>query len=214
MKYALLIAIMLLSAKVESQVASHTTTTGGCSAVVVGHDNTINCGTLTIEEAQKLAAILNEVRNSNLSLDAVLSKLDTILAEIRRNENPNRGITSYDPNGSLRTTTGAGSISTDTGEQPAFQQMWADAKQHNWPEVIEIAQREKLKAPDWLMPLWLAGVAYANLCKLDDAKSNWDDFVIRAADEPSYSEYVSMARQRLQFMPDIASACKSRAPHF
>ncbi len=84
MKYTLLIVMMLLTPRSEGQAASRATTTGGCTAVVVGHDNTINCGALTIDEAQKLAAILNEVRNSNLSLDIVLGKLDAILAEIRK----------------------------------------------------------------------------------------------------------------------------------
>jgi hypothetical protein len=200
--------------QVKAQTASNVKTTGACSAVVVGNHNSVTCEAMTKDEAKKMAAILSEVRTSNVSLDVILGKLDAILAQIRRNENPNRGITSYDPDGSLRTTTAAGSIDMYTGEYLVFQQMWADGKQHDWQDVIELAQREKLKAPDWLMPLWLAGVAYANLCKLDDAKSSWDDFVTRAGDEPSYRDYVSLARQRLQSMPDLASACKSRVPHF
>jgi hypothetical protein len=106
MRYTLLVGMLFFIAKAECQIASHTPTTAACTAVVVGHDNTINCGALTPEEAQKLAAILNEVRSSNLSLDVILGKLDAILAEIRKNANPNRAVVSYDPNGNQRTTYG------------------------------------------------------------------------------------------------------------
>jgi hypothetical protein len=206
MRYALVMAMMFLTAKVEGQVASQTTTTAGCTAVVVGHDNTINCGSLTIEEAQKLAEILNEVRNSNLSLDIVLGKLDAILAEIRRNENPNRGVVSYDANGSKRTTS-AGKVDYEDGEHSAFLLAMSYDSQRLWQNELDLAKTEEQKIPEWLTPIMFEATANANLCHITDAASKLNDFIAKASDEPAYKSIVALARQDLDNLPRMAEQC-------
>jgi hypothetical protein len=211
MKYALLVALMIITAKSAGQVASHTATTDGCKTVIVGHDNTINCGALTIDEANKLAAILNEVRNSNLSLDVVLGKLDAILAEIRRNENPNRAVVSYSPNGN-KLTTYAGHFSTDDGEYQIFAQEMGYEQQKQWQNEADLAEKEERNVPEWLTPLMFAADAYANLCRIKDAASNLNDFITKASDEPAYEEMISKANQHLTQLPRMAEQCHVSYP--
>ncbi len=211
MKYAILIAMMALTPRLDGHAKSQTTSTGGCSAVVVGHDNTINCGALTIDEAKKLAAILNEVRNSNLSLDIVLGKLDAILAEIRKSENANRAVVSYDPEGGKRTTY-AGHMSLDTTEYEVYLQELAFEKQGWWGNEAEIAEKEERNVPDWLTPIMFAADAYANLCRIKDAASSFNDFIAKASDQPAYNDFVSKAKHALVQLPRQAEMCHVSYP--
>lgn len=206
MKFILLIISFALTAQLKAQTASQITTTGNCSAVVVGNYNSINCGALTIDEARKLAAILNEVRNSNLSLDIVVGKLDAILAEIRKNENPNIGLVSYDVDGSKRTTS-AGTIHIENGEKQVFSQEYDYEKQRRWHDEAGLAEREKLKVPEWLTPIFFAATAYANLCRVTDAATNLNSFIAKASKQPAYEIFIISAKEHLAQLPQIATHC-------
>jgi hypothetical protein len=192
--------------QVKAQTASNVKTTGACSAVVVGNHNSVTCEAMTKDEAKKMAAILSEVRTSNVSLDVILGKLDAILAQIRRNGNPNIGLISYDPDGRMRKSA-AGSITRDEGETEAYHQMLIYDNENRFQEEADLAEKEKVKQPDWLTPILFAGTAYADLCRISDAAAHWNEFIEKASAQPIYKEAVAEAKDHLSKLPLIAASC-------
>ncbi len=126
--------------------------------------------------------------------------------KFEKNENPNRGAVSYDPNGTKRITS-AGGVTFANGESQVFLQELDFEKRRWWGNEAELAEKEERNTPEWLTPIFFAADAYTNLCRIKDAASNFNDFIAKAADEPAYDDWVSQAKEALVKLPRVAEEC-------
>lgn len=177
-KIAVFLILTIISV-CSGQTINSAKTTAPCSPIVTGDNNNLTCGNLTKEEARQLADILNAVRNSNVDLQTIKSLILSLHDDISKVTDPYRSVSTYEFNGWL-VTRGPGITSSAEGETPAYKEYSEYEATRNWAAMAALAEREKIKAPLWLTPWYMAAEAYDALCDPEKEKENRELFIQKA----------------------------------
>ncbi len=186
MRISLTTLPLLLPLLASSQQTS--TTTGPCSPVAPNNTGTITiqCGGLSPKLGNQLVAILNRIAKNQLDPDAVMAKLDEIGKDVKK---LGRGIYSgYDFNGGKRDQRPGYSRVTVGEEAVVFETMARLQNEHDWSELLKIAEAQIKKTPDWLTPYLFSGVANAQLGRRSAAIERLEFVVDQSAGDPNYGD--------------------------
>jgi hypothetical protein len=164
------------------------TTTGPCSPVAPNNTGTItiHCGGISPKLGNQLVAILNRIAKNQLDPDAVMAKLDEIGKDVKR---LGRGIYSgYDFNGARREQR-PGYSGVIVGEETGvFQTMVGLQKEQKWKELLNVAETQIKKTPDWLTPYIFSGMANAQLGQRNAAIERLEFVVDQSAGDSNYGD--------------------------
>jgi hypothetical protein len=189
--YALISVVGLIAnTPVNAQTSRTATASSPCSVAIVGSHNTptINCGSISKEDAQKLADVLNSIQRSNVNLDSLITRMDELIAEVKNKVDPNKPTVTFDFQGNMRSDSpGRASIDRILVAQ-SFMPMAKLADDEQWSQLAALAEQEKLKTPEWSTPQFFAGLAYLHLCDRNKSLENLRGFRDRTKDYPAYAE--------------------------
>jgi len=110
---------------------------------------------------------------------------------------PNVPVVYYFPNGQTRTQIGS-TITIADGRTVAFDTIRSLNEANEWVELARVCEEEIEATPDWLTPYLFAGVAYANLGNLVNARRRLEQFSTRASANPDYADWHSQCIQFLE----------------
>lgn len=165
-----------------------TSTSGPCSPIAPNNSGsiTIECPGMSEEQARKMVAILNKIVANQLDPAAVMAKLDEIGKDVKTLK---AGIYSgYDFNGAKRERRPGVDSVTAGPEIVVFQQMIKLHHDHNWGELLKVAEDEIKTSPEWLTPYLFSGIANANLGNRDAAIQRLTYVRDEAAGNPDYAD--------------------------
>jgi tetratricopeptide (TPR) repeat protein len=170
-------------------------TKGPCSPIVYGNRNVIECGELSQHDAAMLASILNEARSSNRSL----AEIKEMLQKALEGQDPNKTSVTYQPDGEEVASNNSGgiSMSISLGEELIFQQFVSLEKQQKWSDIIQLAEKEKLKVPTWYSVYAYEGNAYAATCNYPKAIEDLSFFISKTENIGNYQQMVSIVKANL-----------------
>ena len=181
-----LVAFLFFSSLALAQQPA--STSGSCSPIAPANTGsiTINCPGMSKEQGDKMLAILNKILANQLDPNVVLAKLDEIEKDVKGLK---RGVYSgYDFNGVKRDVR-PGFTSAAAGEEfSAFQRMRALEAEHRWTELLDTAEEQIKKTPDWLTPYLFSGIADANLERNSAAIERLSFVRDQAAGNPEYAD--------------------------
>jgi hypothetical protein len=113
-----------------------------------------------------LPSLLNKLlQNQKDATNEIMSRLNECVEGVKL---ARHGIYSgYDYNGAKRDQRPGVSSATAGPEVAVFQQFLELQKQQRWKEVLELAEGQITKTPDWLTPFLFSGIAKLNLGNRD-----------------------------------------------
>lgn len=173
-----LVLLLLLAIPCHSQTPAtgQAQTKGPCSPAVSGHSNTfvIKCG---IDKAQgrEMLAIINKILANELDPNAVMAKLDEILAAV----NPNRPAVTYSCEGRWQTAGPGVNAAFEVqlgGDDSAFKEMLQLNNSHQFAKLLEKCMAQISSVPEWLTPRLFCGMAYLGMGDLQKAKDMLTEF--------------------------------------
>ena len=123
--------------------------------------------------------------------------------------NSNKAVITYELNGFKRLTA-PGLISSDDGENGTFQKMVSLSKDQKWAAVLSLAESEKTKAPEWLTPYYISGIANTNLCNITQATKDFQYFVEKSEGSLTYKAAFDETKSHLQRLKDGITQCPTK----
>ena len=169
-------------------------TTGPCSPIATGNNNTFNitCG-IGKQQGDALLKIMNKILASQLDLDAVMKKLDEIGKDVK---GIRQGVyEGYDFNGTKRQQVPGRSVAVGGEEIGVFQQMMSLNGAKDWSGLLDLADAQILKTPNWLTPYLFSGIANLNLGNRDAGIARLEFVRAQSAGHPDYADADRILKQ-------------------
>jgi hypothetical protein len=166
MKFAV---VLLLSSFALAQQSS--ITSGPCSPIAPDNTGniTIKCTGLSPDQARSLAGIpslINKIlQEQKVATAEIMSRLSDCAEGVKQ---ARHGIYSgYDFNGGKRDQR-PGDVQLIVGAETSVFQQFLDLQQNQrWRELLDLAEGQIIKTPDWLTPYLFSGIANLNLGNRD-----------------------------------------------
>ncbi len=207
MKSAVIVGVLLIAFHGLFTLSQTTTgkasSSGTCAVSHSGNNDVINirnCG-IGKQEADKIVAMLSAIL-ANQKEDTRDAKLDELLELAKRTANPYGTVTTYDPDGAKRMVTqSTGTLVIDSVTLVRiFQEMMNKQQARDWNGVLELVQKAKLSDPGWFTVDALQGLAQANLCKREEARTSLTKFIGETEAAPAFADLRQQAQRILAIL--------------
>jgi len=169
-------------------------TGGPCSPIATGNNNTftITCG-IGKQQGDALLKIMNKILASQLDPDAVMKKLDEIGKDVK---GIRQGVyEGYDFNGGKRQQVPGRNIVVAGEETAVFQQMMSFNGAKDWSGLLNLADAQILKTPNWLTPYLFSGIANLNLGNGEAGIARLEFVRAQSAGHPDYADADRILKQ-------------------